>query len=144
MARLAEGPFYVDSNVFLYAAIGDRVFGPSCAGILRRIARSEMKATTSSLALLEFANALRKIGVKLRPGDAVQALRSLPMPIQGLSAEIAEAGSNLAQATGKGPYDCTHAEVMRAIGLSKIISADKDFDSLPGITRLDPIDFRSA
>ncbi len=139
---MAEGLFYVDSNVFLYASIGDRVFGPSCAQILRRIARSELKATTSSLALLEFANAIRKTGVKLRPGDAIQALRSLPMPIQDLSAGLAEAGIHLAQASGKSPYDCAHVEVMRSLHISKIISADKDFDSLPGITRIYPTDFR--
>ena len=36
------------------------------------------------------------------------------------------------------PYDCLHAAVMRKYGLKEIVSADKDFDKVKGIRRLDP------
>ena len=39
-----------------------------------------------------------------------------------------------------GARDLLHAAVMRRLGVERIISADKDFDHLPGIARLDPAD----
>ena len=36
--------------------------------------------------------------------------------------------------------DYLHAAVVRRIGVERIISADRDFDRLPGVTRLDPVD----
>ncbi len=36
--------------------------------------------------------------------------------------------------------DCVHVAVMRAHNLSHIISVDRDFDRIPGIVRLDPLD----
>lgn len=37
-----------------------------------------------------------------------------------------------------GPYDCAHAAIMRRNGLKEIISADKEFDKLNWLKRLDP------
>lgn len=39
---------------------------------------------------------------------------------------------------GIGARDLLHAAVMRRLGVERIISADRDFDRLPGIIRLDP------
>ena len=34
----------------------------------------------------------------------------------------------------------TNAEVLQRLGSDRIVSADTDFDGLPGVTRLDPAD----
>ena len=36
--------------------------------------------------------------------------------------------------------DLIHAAVMRRIGVELIVSADRQFDGVPGVTRLDPLD----
>ena len=36
------------------------------------------------------------------------------------------------------PYDCVHVATMRKLGVDKILSADKDFDKISGIQRIDP------
>jgi predicted nucleic acid-binding protein len=42
------------------------------------------------------------------------------------------------------PYDCLHAAVMKRMGLDEIISADKEFDKLRWITRIDPKSMKDA
>ena len=55
--------------------------------------------------------------------------------------EDVEVASGLAdEHPGIGARDLLHAAVMRRIGVQRIISADRGFDRLPGVTRLDPAD----
>ena len=42
--------------------------------------------------------------------------------------------------TGAGARDLIHAAVMRRLEVDLIVSADQEFDRVPGITRLDPLD----
>jgi predicted nucleic acid-binding protein len=42
------------------------------------------------------------------------------------------------------PRDLLHAAVMKNNGLAQILSADRDFDAIEGIERLDPIDWLEA
>jgi len=53
---------YIDSNILFYAKIMDREYGEDCARILSLISKGELQAATSSLAVIELANALRKYG----------------------------------------------------------------------------------
>jgi predicted nucleic acid-binding protein len=36
------------------------------------------------------------------------------------------------------PYDCAHAAIMKRNGLSTIVSADKEFDRVNWLKRIDP------
>lgn len=44
---------------------------------------------------------------------------------------------------GVGPRDAIHAATMRNNGVSQLISADRDFDHLDFVTRIDPLVFTS-
>ena len=37
------------------------------------------------------------------------------------------------------PPDCVHAAIMKRYGIKEILSADKEFDKVPNIKRLDPL-----
>lgn len=53
--------------------------------------------------------------------------------------EDVEVASGLAdEHPGIAARDLLHAAVMRRIGVQRIISADRGFDRLPGVSRLDP------
>jgi len=45
---------------------------------------------------------------------------------------------------GMRPRDAIHAATMRNNGISRLISADRDFDHLDFVTRIDPLDFISS
>ena len=52
--------------------------------------------------------------------------------------DIRDAAVLADQYTGISARDYLHAAVMRRLGVERIISADRDFDRLPGLIRLDP------
>ncbi len=129
---------YVDSNVFFYAKIMDRVFGKPCSDILRGIASDNLQASTSALVPIEVANALRKYGLAKDVVEEVRAIFSLGLEVYSLDSTDAREAAEIYAATGISPYDCLHAAVMRKNGLNEIISADREFEKIPWIKRLDP------
>ena len=115
---------YIDSNVFFYAKIMDRVFGKSCSQILREIASGNLQASTSVLVPIEVANALRKYGLAKDVAEEVHAIFSLGLEVYSLDPTDAREAAEIYAETGIGPYDCVHAAVMKKNGLNEIISAD--------------------
>ena len=130
---------YVDSNVFFYAKIFDKKYGEACARILEDIVNGKIKAVTSTLTILEVANALRKYGLSSEVKNEVDALCSLGMVLVQVDERIVREAGRVFQALGGSPYDCTHIATMRKIGITKILSADKGFDEVSGIHRIDPL-----
>jgi predicted nucleic acid-binding protein len=129
---------YVDSNVFFYAKILDGVYGQSCSSIMRMIASDELKTSTSVLVPIEVANAMRKYGLSKDVAAEIRAIFSLGIEVYGIEASDAQEAAEIFSDAKISPYDCLHAAVMKRMGLNEIISADKEFDKLSWITRIDP------
>ncbi len=129
---------YVDSNVFFYAKIVDRVFGRACAKVLERIATGRMEAATSALVTLEVANALRKYGLSREVTAEVRAIFSLGIDVYPVDPADARDAAEIFDDAKISPYDCAHAAIMRKNGLKEIVSADTEFDKLGWLKRLDP------
>lgn len=134
--------YYLDSNIFFYAKIDDRKYGDSCARILTDLTESKITGATSTLALLEVSNALRKYN---RPNDVaeeVQAIYSLDILIHELSNLDVRSAAEIFEKSRVSPYDCAHAAIMRRVGLSKILTANKkDFARIKDLTVVDPVDY---
>ena len=75
---------YVDSNVFFYAKIMDRVFGKPCSEILGDISSGNLQASTSALVPIEVANALRKYGLAKDVVEEVRAIFSLGLEVYAI------------------------------------------------------------
>ena len=129
---------FVDSNVFFYARIMDGVYGKSCATLLRSIATEKLVASTSALVPIEVCNSMRKYGLAADVGAEMRAIFSLGIEIYGIDASDAQEAAEIFESARINPYDCLHAAVMRRMGLSEIISADKEFDKISWINRIDP------
>ena len=132
------GPVYIDSNVFFYAKISDARYGEACAGIIEDIAKARLKAAASTLVILEVANALDKYGLMNAVKDEMDAICSLGMTLSAVDDIIIRWASDVYQKIGISPYDCVHVATMRKLGITEILSADKDFDKISGIRRVDP------
>ncbi len=133
--------FFIDSNVFFYAKIMDKEYGKDCARILNAIADGGLKAVTSSLTIIEIANALRKYGLGSEVKKVVDALFSLDLNVFSVDPVDVRIAAEIFEEIGISPYDCTHVAIMKKAKTNKIISADKEFDKIPWIKRLDPKDF---
>jgi len=130
--------YFIDSNIFFYAKIMDREYGEACAKILNMIVRGELKAATSSLAVVELANALRKYGLSNEVADVVDSVFSLDIQILQVDPLDVRNAVEIFDEFRISPYDCTHAAVMRKAGTNKIISADREFEKITWIKRIDP------
>ena len=129
---------FVDSNVFFYAKVGDRIFGESCTRVLRAISNGQLQASMSVLIPLEVANALAKYGRAKQVPSEIAAMLSMGIEVLPLDAsDLGEVGS-VFEETGISPYDCSHAVLMRRYAIREIISADGDFDRFDWLIRTDP------
>jgi predicted nucleic acid-binding protein len=132
---------YIDSNVFFYAKILDRQYGEACAEILRKIENGEVEAATSTLVIVELANALRKYGLADEVKDVVDAIFSLDMSVFEVDSLDVRTAAHVYDEFRISPYDCVHVAIMKKASIAEIISADKDFDKITWIKRLDPKNF---
>ena len=129
---------YIDSNVFFYAKIMDRVFGQSCSSVVRDIASGKLQASTSALAVIEVANALRKYGLVKDVANEVRAIFSLGLEVYSVDGPDVQEAAEICEQAGISPYDCLHAAVMKRNGLDEIVSVDREFDKITWLRRLDP------
>jgi predicted nucleic acid-binding protein len=141
--RLSEDKerYYVDSNVFFYAKIMDRNYGPSCAEVIKSIHGGRILAATSTLVALEVANALRKFGLSREVRDTVDSIFSLRIQFTSLEQSDLRNAINTFHKYLISPYDCAHLAMMKRLGAQVIISADKDFDKVAEIKRRNPKSF---
>lgn len=130
--------YFIDSNVFFYAKILDREYGGSCKKVLSRIVNGELKAATSALAVVEVVNSLMKYGLSGEVRNIVDAIFSLDIPIYGTDPLDVRDAVEIFDEAKISLYDCVHAAIMRRVGITNIVSADKDFDRINWIKRSDP------
>lgn len=131
---------YIDSNVFFYAKILDRKYGSACRFLLEQIEAKRLQAVTSVLVYLEVGNALCKYGLAPEVELVIGAMASLPMEVHQLDSTIIGEAVRICSSAGISIYDCAHAATMRQAKVKQIVSADRDFEKVPWITRLDPLD----
>ena len=132
---------FIDSNVFFYSKIMDREYGASCAEVLRKVEDDRIHAATSTLVILEVANALRKFGLMKQVKEVVDSIFSLQLLMLEMTSSDVRNASEISQRLNVSPYDCVHVAVMKRMEIRTIISADKEYDRITDIRRKDPRTF---
>jgi predicted nucleic acid-binding protein len=133
---------FLDVNIFMYAAGVPHPHKNPCVRILSEVETGTLVAAINTEILQELL--YRYSHIKLAD-KGVQLCRDvLEYPLTILS--ITEADVRLAidlfdthRAAGLKPRDSIHAAVMQNHGISRLISADKNFDRLDFVTRIDPL-----
>jgi len=133
--------YFLDSNIFVNAKIKDRKYGSSCARVVTDLAEGRLSAATSTLALVEVSNALRKIGLGKDVAPEISSIYSTGITVSELLNVDVRLTVELFRSSGVSPYDCAHAAIMKRIGLDTILSTDPHFEDIPGINRLDPLKY---
>ena len=132
---------FVDANIPIYAAGRDHEYKEPCARIIRVIANSPANFITDAEVLQELMHHYLR---RHRWAIGREIFRRFETLLQGhiepiypedvsLAAQLAEQGN---QSSSR---DLVHASVMKRYGANLCISADTDFDRIPGIRRLDPM-----
>lgn len=133
--------FLYDTNVFVYALGGEHPMRAPCRAILARAERGELRGEASADLVQELAHQRYR-----QTGDRMAACRSARQAARACVLHALEPGDALRglelfeqnpRLTGR---DASFAAVAIGRGIDAILSADRDFDRLPGLERFDPAD----
>lgn len=135
---------FVDTNIIIYAAGGEHPLKASCVAVLRWVAQGTWEGVTSAEVLQELLYLMdrrnqRDVGIAMAR-EVLAIMTVLPVT----AADVQQAMTFMEGVPALMPYDALHAAVMQGAGITEIISADKHFDAVPGIRRLDPAALRAA
>lgn len=133
--------FLYDTSVFVYARGTEHEYREPCRAVLTLAAQGALAGEASVELVQEYAHILRRRGL---PGTDVRE-QSRDVAALCLLHDFAEEDLRLAlNLVAAHPAlrvrDAVHAATALRRGISVILSADRDFDAIPGLERLDPRD----
>lgn len=121
---------YIDSNVFIYAAINTQALGERARYLLQKIQLGEEKAETSALTFDEVFWAVKNYDQEAAV-EACQALLNFPnLEIVPVDRELALLALRLIQEHHMAPRDAVHAATAVADKADVIVSTDAHFDKI--------------
>lgn len=132
---------FLDADVFLYALGVEYRFASPCRRILTLVGGGSSTAETSVEVLQEVVHIRRHGTGDLEEAVArIRNILALGLPVHGLSRDDFELALDLQLGTPSlSSRDAIHVATMRNREIGRIISADRDFDTVEGIERLDPL-----
>ena len=126
---------YIDSNIFIYAAIDNTKTGEKARNVIEKIANGEIKGYVSPLVIDEVMWVIQKMVDRNVAYRTVQLITSLPLVWLDISYETTKIALEIYQ-RGLDPRDSFHIGVMKEYNISEILSEDKDFDKISEIRRV--------
>jgi predicted nucleic acid-binding protein len=131
---------FLDANIFLYAVGADSPHRVPCRAVLDAVGQGKLEGVTSSEVLQEVLHVRsRRMGVK-DAASAVRAAAELVAEVLPVTPDdVLEACRMLEAHAGLGARDALRAAVMRNSELHVLVSVDRDFDVLPELKRIEPV-----
>jgi hypothetical protein len=132
---------WIDANVPMYAFGQDQLYKTPCRRILALAAQFSGTFRIDAEVLQDLVHRYTALKIwneqKQDFMDFALLMRGATEPVTGLDVEWA------AQLVERYPHlsarDLIHLAVMSRVGASHIVSADRGFDAIEGLTRLDPL-----
>jgi predicted nucleic acid-binding protein len=126
---------YLDTNVFIYAAINTEELGKKARSLLQRVQQGFEKAATSALTFDEVFWSVKKHS-KILAQETCKALLNFPnLEIIPVNREIALSALGIIEMYGLAPIDAIHAATAIAVKAECIVSTDPHFDRIKQVTR---------
>ena len=135
---MASPTFLVDTNVVLFAARSDLAYGTACSNLLDAIVDGRADGRTSTAVLeeiLHYELSGRDQDVRGIAGVAYSMLA----PLLPVTDEAVRTALEL-RAPTLGANDRVHVGTCRAHGIGTIVTADRGFDGIEDLHRVDPLD----
>lgn len=131
---------FLDANVFLYAVGADSPYRAACRSVLEAVGQGKLDGITSSEVLQEILHVRsRRVDVN----DAVSAVRAAAELVADVlpvtTEDVLEACSLLESHSGLGAREALHAAVMKNSRIQIVVSVDRDFDAVPDLKRIEPV-----
>ena len=137
---------FIDANVPIYAAGGDHPLKEPSIEILSLAVRHPRAFLTDAEVLQELLH--RYLALRLWRLEGKLAFETFAGSMQGhieaIHAEDVERAARLAdEHPGLSARDLVHLAVMHRLEVTHIVTADRTFDQVTGVTRLDPAEVAS-
>jgi predicted nucleic acid-binding protein len=130
----------IDSNVPMYAAGQEHLYRVPCQRVLEKILAGQLHAATSVEVHQEILHRYLSLGQPSKAREVSEDFQYLvPNVLPVTVEEIARARDLSIKYPDLPSRDLIHLAVMLNNGISTIVSADRHFDGLSEIKRLDPL-----
>lgn len=126
---------YIDSNVFLFAALDTGKAGDDAKALLRLVSDGKIKAAISPLVLDEVMWGVQKTMGRDYSGRYVSGIISTPFTWLDISFSCVETARSYYK-QGLNPRDAFHAAVMSDYDINVIVSEDAHFDKIKDLRRI--------
>ena len=138
-----EAPWFVDANVPMYAVGSEHALKEPCLAVLRAVARGDIAAVTDTEVHQEILHRYAALGDRRRAVEVSRLFLQAVPEVLAVTKDDVERTIALLEAHADLPVrDAVHAAVMVRHGLRRVISADRHFEDIPGLERIDPTAWR--
>jgi uncharacterized protein len=128
---------YLDSNVFIYAALNTGVYGNKAVSLLQKIQQGEEQAVTSVLTFDEVFWTVKKNRGVEKAIEAGQALLNFPnLELIAVDGELVSSALQIIKECNLDPRDAIHTATAIAEKVDAIVSTDPHFDNLKELKRI--------
>ena len=137
---------FIDANVPIYAAGREHPYREPCIRVLAAVNDNPEAFVTDAEVFQEIMHHY----LRTERWDAGQVVvESFAAMMQGRVSpvtidDVLAAGHLAKEHRGLSSRDLLHLAVMHRLGVTRVITADTDFDRVPGIIRVDPADDRES
>ncbi len=129
--------YFLDTSIILYAAGAPHEYKKSCVAIIEKIARDELSVCVSTEVLQEIVHRYIRLSKKQ---EGIKMARDVSELVQVLPVDDAAFlhALTILEQYEVDTRDALHAAVALHFGIDHIISADKHFDHIKEVKRIDP------
>ena len=128
---------YLDSNIFIYAALNMKPAADNCIKMLEKAVKNEIEVCTSVLTWDEFFHSIKKnLGASYAAIESERLLKFLNLKFIDADIEVVSLAQRLTTKYNLGPRDAIHAASAILNRCKEIMSDDPDFDKIKEIKRI--------
>jgi len=133
---------FVDANIPMYAAGAEHPLKAPCLRVLEAAARGYVAAVTDAEVLQEIMHRYASLNRQEQGAEVVELFMHVLQDVLPVTREdLVLALTLYREHVQVQARDTVHAAVMRSHGVTVIVTADRHFDQLVGLRRIDPLDF---
>jgi uncharacterized protein len=135
--------YFIDANIVVYAVGQPHILKTPCIEVLASLARRTVLSATSVEVLQEILHIYSRRGRRTFAIEMARNLASLVTTLYSVTPnDFTRALTLHSQHPLLTARDSIHLASMYNNDLTHILSADHHFDGIPGITRIDPMDWK--
>lgn len=133
---------FIDTSVLMYAAGAEHPLRSSCRTIVERIGERSIDAVTSVEVVQEILHRYISIGRPAQGADLAGRTLDLFAPVLPITHAVMRRVPDLMKRyPGLEARDLVHVATCIHEGITEIVSADRAFDGVAEVRRLDPLAF---